>query len=216
MVKIFQKTLLKRASREYKKEYFKFFILQVFLLAFIANISGYLIGTRAVDDSYNNIKESMNLEDGMFSTFYKFDDNDMKNIEEQYDLKIKENSFYKTKFVNHNGVDNYVNVYSNREEINKIFVETGRMPESTNEILLEHTYANYNNYKINDNITICDQDFKIVGTGYFPDFSCIYKNDTDIAFKYKEFLVSYVNEDTFTEFPYMMLHIVIHINLIKL
>ena len=66
----------------------------------------------------------MNLEDGMFSTFYKFDDNDMKNIEEQYDLKIKENSFYKTKFVNHNGVDNYVNVYSNREEINKIFVET--------------------------------------------------------------------------------------------
>ena len=74
MVKIFQKTLLKRASREYKKEYFKFFILQVFLLAFIANISGYLIGTRAVDDSYNNIKESMNLEDGMFSTFYKLDD----------------------------------------------------------------------------------------------------------------------------------------------
>ena len=122
MVKNFQKTLLKRASREYKKEYLKFFILQFFLFAFIANISGYLIGTRAVDDSYNSIKNSMCLEDGEFSTFYKFEN--IEKLSKQYNLTIKENSFFEKKFLNNSGVDNFARIYSNREEINKIYVET--------------------------------------------------------------------------------------------
>lgn len=200
MVKVFNKTLLKRAPREYKKEYFKFLILQICLVITILLISGYLMGTRAVDDSYFRSLSTFHVEDGEFSTFYRFGDENIKTMEEKYDLNIEENSYYNIKFVNKNDVDNYTNIYTNRQEINQISVTSGRLPSAVDEILLEQTYADYNHYDINESISIGDCQFKIVGKGHFSDYPSIKKSDSDIAFKYKEFLLGYVTNETFSEF----------------
>ncbi|MCQ2815416.1 MAG: hypothetical protein MJ227_04015 [Bacilli bacterium] len=201
MVGIFSKTILKRAPREYKKNYFKFFILHVFLIILISLVSGYLIGTQAVDQSYYSMLSSQNTEDGEFSTFFKFGDENIKTIEEEYDLNIEENSYYNVKFVNKNNENNYVNVYTNRNEINKISLSSGRMPNAVDEILLEESYSDYNKYEIGETISINSYQFNIVGRGYFSDYPSIRKSSTDIAFKFEEFLLGYVNNESFSKFP---------------
>ena len=185
MVGIFSKTILKRAPREYKKNYFKFFILHVFLIILISLVSGYLIGTQAVDQSYYSMLSSQNTEDGEFSTFFKFGDENIKTIEEEYDLNIEENSYYNVKFVNKNNENNYVNVYTNRNEINKISLSSGRMPNAVDEILLEESYSDYNKYEIGETISINSYQFNIVGRGYFSDYPSIRKSSADIAFKFE-------------------------------
>ncbi|MCQ2802415.1 MAG: ABC transporter permease [Bacilli bacterium] len=201
MVGIFQKTILKRAPREYKKNYFKFFILHVFLIVLLSLVSGYLTGTQAVDQSYYSMLTSQNAEDGEFSTFFKFGDENIKTIEDKFDLNIEDNSYYNVKFVNKNNENNYVNIYTNRNEINKISLVSGRMPNAVDEILLEDSYSDYNKYEIGQTISINDYQFNIVGRGYFADFPSIRKSSTDIAFKFEEFLLGYVNIESFSKFP---------------
>ena len=138
---------------------------------------------------------SSNMLDTLFGTMIGDADGDViARIEEKADVKI-EAEFYKDKTVTagtHKGDD--IRVYRNRKSVNLVECMKGRMPKKVSEITLDRLYAANNDISIGDTITIENKKYTVCGLTSFSDYSCLYKNNTDMMFDANHFSVSIVTD----------------------
>ena len=103
-----------------------------------------------------------------------YDNNNVYDIEITSNLGMTEENLKDISKINN--VEKAIGIYKKyvlklialNKEINKVYLEEGKLPKNNNEIAVEKSLLNDNNLKINDNINIENKNYKIVGTIISP------------------------------------------------
>ncbi|WAM33616.1 ABC transporter permease [Caldicellulosiruptor morganii] len=156
--------------RMIKREFLQF--LSIMLLVAIATMTYTLfaVSMQDIDYNYEVFKDKYNQEDGNFITAKEVD---LKLLKDRFGIRAEERLFVDAQ------EDNFVlRVFSIPEEINKPYIEKGRMP-SKGEILVDPAFYRAHNLTIGSVLNIGGQNFRVSGIAYLPDYIYIIKNDQD-------------------------------------
>lgn len=164
--------------------------LGIGLLLFLA-VFAYVSFTdliESINGNYKEFKEKGNQEDFNFATVKPID---IGYFEKKYGINIEERFTFDYE---ENGKT--LRIISITKEINKPITSNGRLPKE-GEICIDKTYADANKIDIGDNILIKNQEFKVAGYLYLPDYVYIVKNEQDILPDPKNFGIAVLNRSDF-------------------
>ena len=193
--------LIKRLPRELLSEITKYLVIFIFMTGTIGFISGFLVAGDSLKKSYDESFEKYNIEDGNFELLNKADENLINTLEEQ-DLKIYNNNYIEEDSVN----DSVIRLFLNREDVNKVCVIKGKLPNSEKEIAIDRMYANNNNISVGDEISVGGKKLKVTGFVALSDYSALFSNNNDLMFDSIKFGVGIITKDCFESFENANVH----------
>ena len=190
--------LSRRITRELRSNLGKNIALFLFMTIMISFISGFLVADNSMKIAYNEGFDKYNLEDGHFELNSALSDDAVKEIEEKSDITVYP-FMYKDKPT---GKNNTIRLYkmSDREKNNMICLMDGSLPDTDNEIALDRLYAENNGIEIGDTIKVADRKLKVSGIIAVPDYSCLFKNNSDMMFDATHFTISVVTDEAYDSF----------------
>lgn len=193
--------LIKRLPRELLSEITKYLVIFIFMTGTIGFISGFLVAGDSLKKSYDESFEKYNIEDGNFELLNKADESLINTLEEQ-DLKIYNNNYIEEDSVN----DSVIRLFLNREDVDKVCVIKGKLPNSEKEIAIDRMYANNNNISVGDKISVGGKKLKVTGFVALSDYSALFSNNNDLMFDSIKFGVGIVTKDCFESFENANVH----------
>ena len=205
--------LNKRFLRELKGELAKYIVIFVFMTAVIGLISGFLIADGSMYDTYNKSFEKYNIEDGNFELYSKADESVIDKLEKE-NVTIYENFYKEETVVRHNNIKNdedsqsTLRFYVNREEVDKVDLMEGSLPEDINEIAIDRMYAENNDIKVQDTITVGSRILKVTGLVALSDYSSLFSDNSDTMFDSLKFGVGVVSQKCFDAYDDTHIHYV--------
>lgn len=205
--------LNKRFLRELKGELAKYIVIFVFMTAVIGLISGFLIADGSMYDTYNKSFEKYNIEDGNFELYSKADENVIDKLEKE-NVTIYENFYKEENVVRHNNIKNdedsqsTLRFYVNREEVDKVDLMEGSLPEDINEIAIDRMYAENNDIKVQDTLTVGSRILKVTGLVALSDYSSLFSDNSDTMFDSLKFGVGVVSQKCFDAYDDTHIHYV--------
>lgn len=205
--------LNKRFLRELKGELAKYIVIFVFMTAVIGLISGFLIADGSMYDTYNKSFEKYNIEDGNFELYSKADESVIDKLEKE-NVTIYENFYKEEIVVRHNNIKNdedsqsTLRFYVNREEVDKVDLMEGSLPEDINEIAIDRMYAVNNDIKVQDTLTVGSRILKVTGLVALSDYSSLFSDNSDTMFDSLKFGVGVVSQKCFDAYDDTHIHYV--------
>lgn len=205
--------LNKRFLRELKGELAKYIVIFVFMTAVIGLISGFLIADGSMYDTYNKSFEKYNIEDGNFELYSKADESVIDKLEKE-NVTIYENFYKEETVVRHNNIKNdedsqsTLRFYVNREEVDKVDLMEGSLPEDINEIAIDRMYAENNDIKVQNTITVGSRILKVTGLVALSDYSSLFSDNSDTMFDSLKFGVGVVSQKCFDVYDDTHIHYV--------
>lgn len=205
--------LNKRFLRELKGELAKYIVIFVFMSAVIGLISGFLIADGSMYDTYNKSFEKYNIEDGNFELYSKADESVIDKLEKE-NVTIYENFYKEEIVVRHNDIKNdedsqsTLRFYVNREEVDKVDLMEGSLPEDINEIAIDRMYAENNDIKVQDTLTVGSRILKVTGLVALSDYSSLFSDNSDTMFDSLKFGVGVVSQKCFDAYDDTHIHYV--------
>ena len=205
--------LNKRFLRELKGELAKYIVIFVFMTAVIGLISGFLIADGSMYDTYNKSFEKYNIEDGNFELYSKADESVIDKLEKE-NVTIYENFYKEETVVRHNNIKNdedsqsTLRFYVNREEVDKVDLMEGSLPEDINEIAIDRMYAENNDIKVQDTLTVGSRILKVTGLVALSDYSSLFSDNSDTMFDSLNFGVGVVSQKCFDAYDDTHIHYV--------
>lgn len=187
--------LVKRLKREFIHDIAKYIVIFLFLGLPIALCSGYMIGNDSMIKTYDEAVEKYSLEDGHFQTMFELSEERLNEIETEENIKI--NGLY---YKDESGfTDHIVRIYkmSDREDVNKICVHSGVLPNNDNEIAVDRLYGENNNLSLGSSYEVSGKTYNITAFISLFDYSCLFKNNTDTMFNARTFTVALVTDGAF-------------------
>ena len=189
--------LNKRLPREFKSNLGRY--LGIFSILFLTILIGsaFLSTMNNAIITVDNNESNCLIEDGQFETTTKIPEDVLASLNFNCDINIYDN-FYKK-------IDNYndtarILVFNEREYINLPSTFDGTLPSASDEICIERLFAQNNNIKIGDTITLDNMNFKITGIIAIPDYSSLLKNNTDLVMNTQDFGICIATKDGFERF----------------
>ena len=205
--------LNKRFLRELKEELAKYIVIFVFMTAVIGLISGFLIADGSMYDTYNKSFEKYNIEDGNFELYSKAEESVIDKLEKE-NVTIYENFYKEENVVRHNNIkndedsQNTLRFYVNREEVDKVDLMEGSLPEDINEIAIDRMYAENNDIKVQDTLTVGSRILKVTGLVALSDYSSLFSDNSDTMFDSLKFGVGVVSQKCFDAYDDTHIHYV--------
>lgn len=205
--------LNKRFLRELKGELAKYIVIFVFMTAVIGLISGFLIADGSMYDTYNKSFEKYNIEDGNFELYSKAEERVIDKLEKE-NVTIYENFYKEENVVRHNNIKNdedsqsTLRFYVNREEVDKVDLMEGSLPEDINEIAIDRMYAVNNDIKVQDTLTVGSRILKVTGLVALSDYSSLFSDNSDTMFDSLKFGVGVVSQKCFDAYDDTHIHYV--------
>ena len=205
--------LNKRFLRELKGELAKYIVIFVFMTAVIGLISGFLIADGSMYDTYNKSFEKYNIEDGNFELYSKAEESVIDKLEKE-NVTIYENFYKEEIVVRHNNIKNdedsqsTLRFYVNREEVDKVDLMEGSLPEDINEIAIDRMYAVNNDIKVQDTLTVGSRILKVTGLVALSDYSSLFSDNSDTMFDSLKFGVGVVSQKCFDAYDDTHIHYV--------
>lgn len=196
--------LIKRLPRELKGEMGKYIVLFLFITMMIGIVSGFLVAAGSMSVAYDESFDKYNIESGNFELLQKADSDTIKKIEDGKEkVKVYEN-FYLDEETKE--VDSTIRLFKNRTDIDKICIMDGELASNDKEIALDRMYAENNDLKIGDSITVGGKKLKITGLVALSDYSALYSNPSDTMFDAVKFGVAIVTDELFDDYGEANLH----------
>lgn len=205
--------LNKRFLRELKGELAKYIVIFVFMTAVIGLISGFLIADGSMYDTYNKSFEKYNIEDGNFELYSKAEESVIDKLEKE-NVTIYENFYKEEIVVRHNNIKNdedsqsTLRFYVNREEVDKVDLMEGSLPEDIDEIAIDRMYAVNNDIKVQDTLTVGSCILKVTGLVALSDYSNLFSDNSDTMFDSLKFGVGVVSQKCFDAYDDTHIHYV--------
>ena len=184
--------LYKRIPREFKRNIGKNIAMFLFLTLTIGFCSGYFIATGSLSSRLAENYDKYLTEDGHFTLSKEIDEALLKTASEN-DAEIYE-LFYKDKTLKN---DHVMRIYKLRDKVDLLTVYSGRLPEKDDEISIDRLYARNNDISIGDRIEIDGKKLTVTGFSVAPDYTSLYKKNTDFMFDALDFCVAFVTENEF-------------------
>lgn len=192
----------RRYLRELRDDFGKYVVLFLFMAGMIALVSGFLVSNDSMQASYEESFTKYNIEDGNFEISEEADETLLDTLEKE-DLTIYKNYYLEEETKE---VDSTLRIFQNREKINKACLMEGEFPAKKDEIAIDRMYADNNELKVGDTITIQNQKMKITGLVALSDYSALFSNNSDMMFDAMKFGVAVVTEEGFAQFSEDHLH----------
>lgn len=187
--------LKKRALRDLKKDWVKHLVLLILMSFMIGIASGVFLGNDsmmfAIEESY----EKYNREDGHFEVMDKPAEALLDGFRKEVDLYEQ---FYKDTTERIPGKEDYdgsVRLFRVREDVNLPCVMEGRLPEKETEIAIDRAHGDNNSIGLGDKLIVGGSAYEIVGLVASSDYSCLFKNNSDIMFDAVAFDIAFMTED---------------------
>lgn len=186
----------KRIIREFtasKTKYLSIFIVIVISIYTVVSMS---LAAETVINGVSKNASVNNIEDGQFQLSSKLTDEEIKLVSDSG--IILESSFY----FNENFYKKKLRVYSNRDYINTISIDSGRIAKDSNEIVLEKHFAKKNSLNVGESFVTENLNLNVVGIGSVPDYNDVLENLTDVSSNSNMFGIGFVDEKFFDEVSY--------------
>ncbi len=189
-----QKILRKRIFRDLKENLFRYLALG-FLIILGMYIVVSLVG--AADTIIIGVAEHAEenrLEDGEFQVFVPLTE---KEITELTKSGITLERMFYLDFLQED--ESTLRVYRNREEINLLELDEGRMAQTQDEAVLEKRYCEEKEILVGDTIRIAGAVFTVVGIGTVPDYDAPLRNLSDSSVDSEYFGLAFVCGEAYDE-----------------
>ena len=131
-----RKPLNKRLIRELTGDIGQYIVIFILLVFSIGFVSGFIVAGESMIKAYNESFEKYNIEDGNFRTEEKITAAQKERIEKN-GVSVFENFYIEKEFDN----DTKLRIFANREQIDKVCVMEGRLPDGLYEIAIDRMYA---------------------------------------------------------------------------
>jgi len=164
-------------------------------------------------DTYNKSFEKYNIEDGNFELYSKADESVIDKLEKE-NVTIYENFYKEEIVVRHNNIKNdedsqsTLRFYVNREEVDKVDLMEGSLTEDINEIAIDRMYAENNDIKVQDTLTVGSRILKVTGLVALSDYSSLFSDNSDTMFDSLKFGVGVVSQKCFDAYDDTHIHYV--------
>ena len=183
--------------RELRSEMGKYAVIAILLIATIGFVSGFLVAGSSMIAAYNEGFEKYNIEDGHFRVEKQLNRAQLKAITGAgvtlYDLHYRETAM-------ENG--STLRIYPDRTQVNTVCLMQGAMPAAPGEMGLDRMYAENNGIAVGDTVTDTNgQTWTVTGYVALPDYSCLFKDNTDTMFDAIKFGVAIVTQEAFDALP---------------
>lgn len=194
--------LIKRLPRELKSEAARYIIIFLFMVIVIGFVSGFMVASGSTIKTYDESFDRYNIEDGNFDLYAKADEALIETLEKE-GVTIYENFYIEHKTEN---VDSTLRIFKIREQVNKVCVMQGELPDSKDEIAIDRMYADNNSLSVGDKLIIDNKELTISALIALSDYSALYANPTDTMFEAIKFGVSVMTEEGFASIGEGNLH----------
>ena len=184
--------LRRRLPRELKSEIGKYLVVFIMMVATIGFVSGFLVADGSMLTAYNESFGKYKIEDGNFRTAEQIYKTQRKEIED-LGVKLYDNFYLEEPLDN----GSTMRIFKNREEINKVCLMEGSLPEKTGEIAIDRMYADNNGLSVGDTLTSGKRTWKVTGLVALSDYNALFQNNNDSMFDSVKFGVSVVTEEEF-------------------
>lgn len=185
--------LNRRIPRDFKKNFFKYFGMMIILVLTICIGTSFQSTMNAAEAYLEDIKDGNFQEDGLIEVREPLSDEIISHLVDER-FWIEEN-FYATEREFADSTKIYMFNERTKMDIPSLF--EGRMPETDDEIALDHVFANNRKIKIGDTITLLNKDYNVCGTVSLPDYSSLFMNNSDLVMNTQHFCVSVLDESGF-------------------
>lgn len=186
--------LIKRLPRELRSEAGKYIVIFIFMIIVIGFVSGFMVASGSLIKIYDESFEKYNIEDGNFELYAEADDAALETIENDGNIKIYENFYIERETEE---VDSTLRIYKNREEIDKVCIMEGELPDSGNEIAIDRMYADNNTINVGGTLTVGGEKLTVSGFVALSDYSALYASPSDMMFDAIKFGVAVMTEEGF-------------------
>lgn len=189
-----QKVLKKRVWREFKENIWRYLALIVLVTLGMYLIVSMVGAADTVIQGVENVAEESRLEDGEFRVFVP-----LTNSQER-ELRGKGISLEKNFYLDFEQKDKSIlRVYKNREEINLISLDEGRLAENENEVVLEKRYSAVHGILVGEKVTIDKKEFQVVGIGSTSDYDAPFNNFSDGIVDSEQFGTVFVTDKAYAK-----------------
>jgi len=169
--------LRKRYIREIKSDFGKYIAISLFMIMLIGLVSGYLVAADSIEKTFYDGWEKYNIEDGYITFSQAPEAEVLKRIEDKSDLKLYDLE-YVEEDIDTKGTT--LRIFKVRTEIDRGCLIEGEMPASENEIVIDRIFAENNDLKVGDSITLNGKQIKITGYIALVDYNCLFEKNTDM------------------------------------
>ncbi len=153
--KIGKKALHSSTLRDIKGSFGRFFAILAITFLGVGFFSGVRITTPAMVHTVDNLVQEKKLYDYRLVSTYGWEEEDVDTVRNMENVAYAEGSFqYDVICINSEGKDSVYKAYSLTENINKLMLKEGRLPEAPDEVLLDN--HNRNGYKLGDTIELSE------------------------------------------------------------
>lgn len=165
--------LLQHSFRKIKNNYKRFISLFCMSLLGVGFFSGIQSTSPNMIKTLDKFYDEHNVFDIEVISNLGLTENDKEALESIDNVKSVTGTYTKDVFSSINNKEYIIKLIGLNNNINKVYLEKGRLPKKDNEIIIENKYLKDNKLKIGDNLKITSDDisikeFKIVGTVISP------------------------------------------------
>ncbi len=184
--------LAKRLLRDLRQNAGRYFaltmliVLGVFLVFSIVGAAEVVLGGTERQKSVNQ------AQDGSFTVFLELNDDELDTltedgtvIEPQFSLDLQAED------------DAVLRMFRNREQIDLIQLDSGRLAERSGEAVLEKGYAAAHGLKNGDTFKAAGVSFTVTGLGSVPDYDAVLSRFSDTAVEHNSFGLMFVADEQY-------------------
>ena len=189
-----QKILRKRVIRDLCENLLRYLALG-FLIIFGMFIIISLVG--AADTVITGVEEKgieNGVEDGEFNVFVPMTQEEIEILEDE---GVTLEKMFSLEFRQKD--ESVLRVYKNRNNMNLVDLDEGKMAEANDEVVLEKRYCREHKIQVGNQITIGGKNFKVVGIGSTPDYDAPLRNLSDSRVDSENFGTAFVTEKVYQE-----------------
>lgn len=188
------RVLGKRIFRDIKENFWRWSALFLMIVLGMYIVVAVVGGAETVITGSREAGERSRVESGEFSVFVPLTD-EQENL--LRDMGITLERKFSTDISMKDG--SVLRLMKNRSEVNLIAVDSGRLAESSGEVVLEKRYCEEHGYSVGNTIKIADTDFKLVGIGTTPDYDMPTSSFSDMAVESSLFGTAFVTNEQYAE-----------------
>ncbi|MBO4688326.1 MAG: ABC transporter permease [Clostridiales bacterium] len=190
--------LNRRLPREMRKEWKKYVVLVLLMTFMIAIASGIFVANKsmlqAIDESY----EKYNIEHGHFILKTEGSEALLQKMEEECGIRIYKQYYKEVAEVSdaseEAGEDDTIRVFRMRNEVNKISLIEGALPENPGEIVIDRMHADNRSIKIGDTIGVDGISMRVTGVIAASDYTSLFPKNSDLMFNAINFDIGFVSD----------------------
>ena len=188
------RVLRKRLLRDLQSNFMRYLALILMIVMGMYIVISVVGAAETVISGSTRRAEENCVEDGQFSVFLPLTKNQEKEITDNgillekmfsMDLEAEDGSILR--------------LMKNRESMNLIDLDNGRLAKTSGEIVLEKRYCQEHNLTVGDNIKVAGMDFEIVGIGSTPDYDMPIQNFSDMAVESSSFGIGFVTQEWYED-----------------